>query len=65
MAQFKSELWSRHSTLNATVQDGTVELWGVVDSEAEKEAARVAAELVAGVQAIENNVIVRRVAAGF
>jgi osmotically-inducible protein OsmY len=32
-------------------------LWGVVDSVAEKEAARLAAELVEGVKAVENNVI--------
>lgn len=50
MALFKSEPWSRHSLLNATVQNGTVTLWGIVDSEAEKDAARVAAEQVPGVQ---------------
>jgi CBS domain-containing protein len=65
MAQFRSEEWSKYSTLNATVQGGTVELWGFVGSEAEKEAARVTVELVPGVRAIENNVIVRPVAAGF
>jgi len=65
MAQFRSEEWSKYSTLNATVQGGTVELWGFVGSEAEKEAARVTAELVPGVHAIENNVIVRPIAAGF
>ena len=59
MAQFKSEQWSKHALLNAMVQDGTVKLWGVVDSEAEKEAARVAVEQVAGVRAIENNVVVQ------
>jgi hypothetical protein len=37
---------------------------GVVDSEAEKQAARVAAELVEGVKAIENNVTVLPVVAG-
>jgi CBS domain-containing protein len=58
MGQFKSEKWSKGSPLNATVQDGTVKLWGIVDSEAEKEAARVAAELVEGVHAIENDVII-------
>jgi CBS-domain-containing membrane protein len=60
MAQFRSEQWSKHSLLNATVQGGTVKLWGIVDSEAEKEAARVAAEQIAGIQAIENNVIVQQ-----
>jgi CBS domain-containing protein len=63
MARLKSERWSRHALLNATVQDGTVTLWGIVDSRAEKEAARVAAEQVAGVRAVENNVIVQPVIA--
>jgi osmotically-inducible protein OsmY len=61
MAQFRPEQWSKHSLLNVTVQGGTVKLWGIVDSEAEKEAARVAAEQVAGIQPIENNVIVQPV----
>jgi CBS domain-containing protein len=65
MANFKSEEWSKHSTLNVTVAAGTVQLWGFVGSDAEKEAARVAAELVPGVRAIENNVVVRPIAAGF
>jgi CBS-domain-containing membrane protein len=64
MAQFKSAQWSRHALLNATVQGGTVKLWGIVDSEAEKAAARVAAEQVAGVRAIENNVVVQPAVAG-
>ena len=64
MAQFRSEPWANFSTLNATVQGGKVELWGVVGSEAEKEAAGVAAELVAGVHAVENNVIVRPLVSG-
>jgi osmotically-inducible protein OsmY len=64
MKQIKSGKWSKGSLLNVTVQDGKVQLWGVVDSEAEKQAARVAAELVGGIKAIENNVIVLPVAAG-
>jgi CBS domain-containing protein len=63
MKQIKSGKWSKGSLLNVTVQSGRVQLWGVVDSEAEKQAARVAAELVEGVKAIENNVIVLPVVA--
>ena len=37
---------------------------GIVDSEAEKEATRVAAEQVAGVRAIESNVIVQPAVGG-
>ena len=64
MKQIKSGKWSKGSLLNVTVQDGKVQLWGVVDSEAEKQAARVAAELVEGVKAVENNVTVLPVVAG-
>jgi CBS domain-containing protein len=65
MAKLKSEEWSKHSILDATVAAGTVQLWGFVGSDAEKEAARVAVELVPGVRAIENNVVVRPIVAGF
>jgi CBS domain-containing protein len=65
MAQFSSEPSTKFSMLNAMVHSGTVELWGVVGSEAEKEAARVAAELIAGVRAVENNVTVRPLVSGF
>src|SRR6516165_4184938 len=58
MKQIKSGKWSKGSLLNLTVHDGKVRLWGVVDSEAEKQAVRVAAELVKGVKAVENNVTV-------
>ena len=64
MKQIKSGKWSKGSLLNVTVQSGRVQLWGVVDSDAEKQAARVAAELVEEVKAIENNVIVLPVVAG-
>ena len=64
MKQIKAEKWSKGSLMNATVQSGRVHLWGVVDSVAEKEAARVAAELVEGVKEIDNNVTVLPVVAG-
>ena len=64
MMGLKSERWSKHALLSATVEDGTVKSWGIVDSEAEKEATRVAAEQVAGVRAIENNVIVQPAVGG-
>jgi CBS domain-containing protein len=57
--------WSKYSNLNATVHGAAVELWGNVGSEAEKEAVRVATELVPGVQAVQNNIVVVPVVAGF
>jgi CBS domain-containing protein len=36
IAQLKAEPWSRPSLINVIVQDGAVELWGIVDSVSEK-----------------------------
>ncbi len=45
--------------VNVTVTGGTVELWGVVDSEVQVEAARAAAEATVGVLRLENHLIRR------
>lgn len=42
--------------INVVVAGGIVHIWGLVDSDAEKEAVRVAAETAPGVSAVENNV---------
>jgi CBS domain-containing protein len=57
MARLSTEPW-RPSMLNVTVHDGTVHLWGVVGSEAEKKAALTAAELTPGVRAVVDNLMV-------
>ncbi|HEU01984.1 hypothetical protein LCGC14_0613510 [marine sediment metagenome] len=41
--------------INVIVVDGTVQIWGIVDSANEKTAAQVAAENIAGVKSIENH----------
>ncbi|MBI3435584.1 MAG: CBS domain-containing protein [Proteobacteria bacterium] len=64
MARLSSEPWARTALINVTVAGGTVDLWGVVDSAAEKKAIRVATEVTPGVHAINDNVIVRPVATG-
>ena len=40
--------------INVIVQDGTVELWGIVDSASEKKAVRIAAEVTPGVRAVND-----------
>jgi CBS domain-containing protein len=57
MNKLKGERWARPALLTVTVQDGTVDLWGIVDSEAEKKAASVVAENTPGVRAVNNNLI--------
>jgi CBS domain-containing protein len=45
--------------INVTVTGGVVEIWGVVDSELQVEAARAAAEATAGVVRLENHLVCR------
>jgi CBS domain-containing protein len=63
VSRLKSEPWVRPNLVNVTVTDGTVDLWGVVDTSVEKQALRVAVEVMPGVKAVNDNVIVRPVGA--
>jgi CBS-domain-containing membrane protein len=59
VARLNAESWARPSLINVIVQDGTVELWGIVDSQTEKKAVRVVAEVTPGVRAVNDNLIIR------
>ena len=50
--------WTDH--VNIIVRNGTVELWGVVESEAERDAIRIAVEVTPGVHKIANNLGIER-----
>jgi CBS domain-containing protein len=63
LSRLRAEPWAKTGLINVTVNGGAVDLWGIVDSEAEKQALRVAIEITPGVRAVTNNVIVRPVAA--
>jgi CBS domain-containing protein len=65
MTRLQAEPWTRPSLINIIVNEGTVELWGVVDTQAEKRAVRVAAEVTPGVRAINDNLVVRPVESGY
>jgi CBS-domain-containing membrane protein len=60
LSRLAAEPW-RPTMLTVTVQDGTVDLWGLVQSDEQKKAARLAAELTPGVRAVVDNIIVQRV----
>jgi CBS domain-containing protein len=62
VSRLKSEPWVRPSLVNVTVTDGTVDLWGIVESTVEKQALRVAVETMPDVKAVNDHVIVRAVA---
>ena len=64
MARLDAEPWTRFAPLNVIVHDGTVDLWGIVDSETARKAVRVAAEVTPGVRAVNDNLIVKPVLFG-
>ena len=45
MKKLANERWARPALLSVTVQDGTVDLWGIVKSAAEKKAVHVLVEV--------------------
>jgi CBS-domain-containing membrane protein len=57
LALLKREDWAP-SQINVIVTDGKVELWGIVGSEAVRDALRVAAEATPGVKEVDNYVSV-------
>jgi CBS domain-containing protein len=56
--QLRSKPWIDPSTINVIVNNGSVELWGIVDSETEKDAIRVAVEVTPGVRKVANKLVV-------
>lgn len=64
VARLAAEPW-RPSMLTVTVQDGTVDLWGLVHSVEQKKAARLAAELTPGVRAVVDNIIIQPMGSGW
>ena len=62
LEKIRNEPWGQTCLLNVTVTDGAADLWGVAESEAQKKAFRIAAEITPGVRAVNDNVIVRRLA---
>jgi CBS domain-containing protein len=64
IARLAAEKW-RPTMLTVTVQDGTVDLWGLVHSSEEKKAARLVAELTPGVRSVVDNIVVQPVGSGW
>jgi CBS domain-containing protein len=58
LGQLRSKPWVDPSTINVVVNNGSVELWGIVDSESEKNAIRVAVEVTPGVRQVSNKLVV-------
>jgi CBS domain-containing protein len=58
LEQLQSKPWVDPLTISVVVNNGNVELWGVVDSETEKHAIRVAVEVTPGVRQVSNKLVV-------
>jgi CBS domain-containing protein len=57
LARLESQPWAHSWRLNVTVHEGVVDLWGSTDSEAERNAIRVAAENTPGVRRVNDNLV--------
>jgi CBS-domain-containing membrane protein len=62
MAKLNRERWAKPALITVTVLDGTVDLWGIVESPAERKAVHVLAEVTPGVRAINDNLMIRSAA---
>jgi CBS domain-containing protein len=59
MAKLKNERWASPALISVTVIEGTVELWGIVESQAERKAVHVLAEVTPGVRTVNDNLMIR------
>jgi len=57
IAELKKQSWSHVHKLNVTVTNGVVDLWGFTQSEKERQAIRVAAESISGVEAVNDHLM--------
>jgi osmotically-inducible protein OsmY len=57
--ELANQPWADLTLINITVSNGVVGLWGVVDSEAERKALKVAAEAIPGVVVVADHLILR------
>ena len=60
MAHLNTQRWAHSGLLNATVNDGVVDLWGFSSSAVERKAIQVAVETTPGVRAVNDHMLVRR-----
>jgi CBS domain-containing protein len=57
IAELKKHSWSHLHKLNVMVTNGVVDLWGIAESDPERQAIRVAAESVPGVVGVNDHLV--------
>jgi CBS domain-containing protein len=55
----EQEPWAEVTLVNFDVKDGVVHMWGMADTEEQRQALRVAAESIPGVKRVEDHLLVR------
>jgi CBS domain-containing protein len=63
MANLEKEPWAPTALINVTARSGLIDLWGLVDSETQRDAVRVAIEVTPGVTAVNDNLTIRPIMA--
>jgi CBS domain-containing protein len=58
VARLNVQPWMRRGSVNVVVRGGVVDLYGIVDSAAERNAVRVAAEITPGVRSVNDHLAV-------
>jgi CBS domain-containing protein len=64
-SELAEQSWSHLLTTNIIVKGGIVEFWGIVGSEAEKKASRIAAENIKGVKSVIDRRAVQAMVPGY
>jgi CBS domain-containing protein len=59
MANLDAEPWARTAFINITARSGLIELKGLVESETQRDAVRVAIEITPGVTAVNDHLMIR------
>ena len=57
LAEMQKQSWAPAAMLNVVVRDGVVEFWGVIIDERQREALKVAAENIPGVNAVKDHLV--------
>jgi CBS domain-containing protein len=63
MANLEKEAWAPTALINVTARSGQIDLWGLVYSEAQRDALRIATEVTPGVLGVNDNLTVRPIIA--
>ena len=64
-SKLANEPWTKPPLMNFIVHDGTIDLWGIVDSQTERKAVRVLVESTPGVRAVNDNLIIPSAMSGW